>query len=265
LITVTTACYFEPPSGPYPQGRIVWTGTLGPDPGAANAADADHEIVITFDIIVDNGVLSSLNVATLNADLNGDGDFGDPGETPSASADAEWQADVPELPDTGFAPDRVTRLDESQQQTYAAISELQLEIPSLGIRIPILEIPSTGNSWDIRWLWDQAGLLQGTAYPGWAGNSVMAGHLYLPSGVAGPFAQLRNLRWGDEIIVHAHGLRHTYMVLEREYVLPNDVSVLEHEEYPWLTLITCHDYNEAQGTYNYRFVVRAVKIGIEAE
>jgi len=265
VITTTTECYFEGITGPYPNGRIVWTGSLGPDPGAANAADADHEIVITFDIILDNGVLSSLNVATLNADLNDDGDFGDPGETPSASASAEWQENEPELPNTGFAPDRVTMLDESQQPAYTAISELQLEIPSLGIRIPILGIPSTSNSWDIRWLRDQAGLLEGTAYPGWAGNSVMAGHLYLPSGVPGPFARLRDLRWGDEIIVHAHGLRHTYMVLEREYVLPNDTSVLQHEEYPWLTLITCHGYDEAQGTYNYRFVVRAVKIGVEAE
>jgi LPXTG-site transpeptidase (sortase) family protein len=156
-------------------------------------------------------------------------------------------------------------LDENQRQSYTAISQLDLEIPSLGIRIPIVSIPTAGNSWDITWLGNEAGLLEGTAYPGWAGNSAMAGHLYLPSGAPGPFAELTSLRWGDEIIVHAHGLRHTYMVLEREYVAPDDNSVLRHEEYPWLTLITCHDYDETLETFNYRYVVRAVKVRVEAQ
>jgi LPXTG-site transpeptidase (sortase) family protein len=263
-ITDTTACYFEAPSGAYPRGRIVWEGVIGPDLGASNATEAEHEIVISFNIIVDDGVLASLNVATLNADLNGDGDFDDPGETPSASADAEWEGE-PELPPTGFAPNTVTTLDESQRQTYTAISRLELEIPSLGIRMPIVWIPSAGTSWDVTWLGYEAGLLEGTAYPGWAGNSALAGHLHLPTGAPGPFADLTSLIWGDEIIVHAHGLRHTYMVLEREYVLPGDNSVLRHEEYPWLTLITCHDYDETLESFNYRYVVRAVKIRVEAE
>jgi LPXTG-site transpeptidase (sortase) family protein len=261
-MTITTECYFEGPTGPYPRGRVVWAGTLGPDPGAANAAEADHEIVITFNMIVNFGITTVQNLATLNADLNDDGDFGDPGETPAASAQAVWET---ELPGTGFPPDSNPILNRSLLRDNSAVSELQLEIPRLGIRIPILWLPSTDNSWDISWLWDQAGLLEGTAYPGLSGNSVMVGHTNLGSGMPGPFADLSHLWWGDEIIVHAHGLRHVYLVRERAYVLPNDVSVLRHEDDAWITLITCHDYDYAKGSYNYRLVVRAVRVRVNTE
>ena len=66
----------------------MWEGTLGPDPGAATADDAENEITITFNVLLDDGVTSAENLATLDADLNGDEDFDDPGESVAATADA---------------------------------------------------------------------------------------------------------------------------------------------------------------------------------
>jgi len=43
----------------------------------------------------------------------------------------------------------------------------------------------------------------------------------------------------------------------------NTSSVFEHEDYPWLTLITCKGYDEENDTYNWRVVVRAVQTRID--
>jgi sortase (surface protein transpeptidase) len=40
---------------------------------------------------------------------------------------------------------------------------------------------------------------------------------------------------------------------------------LKHEEYSWLTLITCKTYNERTGEYLQRTVVRAVLIKVVDE
>jgi LPXTG-site transpeptidase (sortase) family protein len=177
---------------------------------------------------------------------------------------AAWAKSIPALPATGFAPGRVTILRGSQP-AYTAMPELQLEVPTLGIRIPIVGVPAAGSSWNVTWLTNQAGWLEGTAYPSWTGNSVLTGHVYLTTGLPGPFVDLKTLRWGDEIIVHAYGYRHIYKVQTREYVLPDDVSVLSHEDDAWLTLITCNGYNSEQDAYRYRLVVRAVHVSAEKE
>jgi LPXTG-site transpeptidase (sortase) family protein len=262
--TTTTLCDYEGPSGAYPLGRIVWEGSLGPDFGAANADEAANEITITFSVRLDDGVKSVENVATLDANLNGDQDFDDPGESQAARAAAAWARSVPALPATGFAPGRETLLSGSQP-AYTAMPEVELEVPALGIRIPIVGVPAVGGSWDVTWLTNQAGWLQGTAYPSWLGNSVLTGHAYLATGLPGPFVELKTLHWGDEIIVHAYGYRHVYKVQTREYVSPNDLSVLSHEEDAWLTLITCNGYDEVQAAYRYRVVVRAVHVYAEKE
>jgi sortase (surface protein transpeptidase) len=45
--------------------------------------------------------------------------------------------------------------------------------------------------------------------------------------------------------------------------MPNDSSVMKHEEKPWLTLITCKDYDEKSKTYKNRTVVRAALVKVE--
>jgi hypothetical protein len=41
--------------------------------------------------------------------------------------------------------------------------------------------------------------------------------------------------------------------------------VTQHEEYDWLTLLTCESWNQLSQSYDYRRVVRAVLVGVEAE
>ncbi|MCL4275918.1 MAG: sortase [Anaerolineales bacterium] len=106
------------------------------------------------------------------------------------------------------------------------------------------------------------GWLNGTAFPGWKGNSALTSHAVLPDGTPGPFAKLGDLRWGDRIIVHSYGTAYTYEVRENRTISPNNMTVFKHEENAWLTLITCKNYNEAAGTYANRIAVRAVLIRV---
>ena len=49
-----------------------------------------------------------------------------------------------------------------------------------------------------------------------------------------------------------------------EYVRPNAIDLaLQHEDYPWLTLITCEGYDAESDTYTWRVVVQAVQVRIE--
>ena len=91
---------------------------------------------------------------------------------------------------------------------------------------------------------------------------MLTGHAYLSNGLAGPFVGLRSLLWGDEIILHAYGYRYVYQVRTRDYVLPSDVSALDHEDNAWLTLITCSGYDRVQDSFRYRVVVRAVLMDV---
>ncbi|HET7145127.1 MAG TPA: sortase, partial [Anaerolineales bacterium] len=134
------------------------------------------------------------------------------------------------------------------------------EIPSLNVNIPIVGVPLVNGAWDLTWLDSQAGWLNGTAFPGWDGNSVLTGHVYLSNGKPGPFVSLGNLKWGSKIIVHALGYTYTYEVRENLTVESNDTTILKHEDKAWLTLITCKTFNEGTNTYVSRIAVRAVLV-----
>jgi LPXTG-site transpeptidase (sortase) family protein len=173
---------------------------------------------------------------------------------------------VPRLPQTGFAPDKVTVLPEQPTDfSYTALGSLWLEIPRLGIKVDIVGVPFKGEDWNLTWLGSQAGFLAGTAYPTHAGNSGITAHAYLADGSPGPFVDLSKLRYGDQIIIHVSGQRYLYEVRENKLVHPSDLAVLRHEKYPWLTLLTCKSYSEATGSYQFRVAVRAVLVKVENE
>ena len=149
-------------------------------------------------------------------------------------------------------------------KAYADLGDLWLEIPSLQVKLPIVGVPLVDNFWDVSWLGDQAGWLNGTAFPTHAGNSVISAHVFDADGNPGPFANLEKLAWGDQVIVHAFGQEYVYSVRDSMLTAPGSVaSVIRHELYPWLTLITCQDYDEASNSYHYRVVVRAVQVEIK--
>jgi LPXTG-site transpeptidase (sortase) family protein len=169
-----------------------------------------------------------------------------------------------QLPSTGFAPGQQTLLPEQPASlSYAAYGDMTLELPSLGKEMTVLGVPRGDTGWDVRWLGASAGYLEGTAFPTWEGNSGLAGHTVLPDGTPGPFADLVKLSWGDQVIIHAWGQKYIYEVRDNSLVKPGQVDVLQHEELPWLTLITCQGYDETSGSYRWRRVVRAVLVAVQ--
>jgi LPXTG-site transpeptidase (sortase) family protein len=169
------------------------------------------------------------------------------------------------LPATGFAPNRVTTLaSQPADKAYSGLGDFWLEIPRLGMRMNIVGVPENGNSWDVSWLGNQAGWLNGTAYPTTAGNSVLTGHVYLANGKPGPFVAINTLWWGDLIIVHAGAVQYTYAVRSIAQVSPDSVSsAFKHESLPWITLMTCRGYDEASNSYQYRVLVGAVLVSVK--
>jgi LPXTG-site transpeptidase (sortase) family protein len=170
------------------------------------------------------------------------------------------------LPATGFAPGRLTLLSEQPlDSAYSGLGDLLLEIPRLDLQATIVGIPWGDAGWDVTWLWQQVGYLEGTAFPTWPGNTVLTGHVSLPDGSVGPFAGLRDLVWGDEIHIHAWGSQFTYEVRQVRLVSPNSAWPYRHEDLDWVTLVTCQGFDEEHGTYRSRLVIRAVLVDVRPE
>lgn len=171
------------------------------------------------------------------------------------------------LPATGFPRGDVTHLPiQPADKTYASFSNLRLEIPALKVSTPIVGVPLSQNGWDVTWLGKNAGWLNQTAFPTWAGNSVITAHVWDSYNQPGTFYKLKDLQYGDIIKIHAFGQIYTYEVRETKQIAPDNFSAaLRHEDKAWLTLITCEDYKTLFQTYSYRRVVRAVWVSVASE
>jgi len=168
------------------------------------------------------------------------------------------------LPNTGFQAD-VVSIPESKRgagDNFSSYSELIIEFPEFDQEFEIVGVPQVSGQWNLDWLSKrQVGFLNGTAFPTFEGNSVISGHLYNYDGTKGPFYRINELQWGDEIMIRHNGTSYTYSVRAViQGLAPNDLSVIEHRERDWLTLITCQGYDEASGNYLWRSVVQAVLI-----
>jgi LPXTG-site transpeptidase (sortase) family protein len=171
------------------------------------------------------------------------------------------------LPNTGFAPEKVTYLPpRTENENYQQYSDLWLEIPALKVKADIVGVPQEQVSWDISWLGNEVGYLYGSAFPTHSGNSVITGHVYLPSGLPGPFVRVSSLKWGDRINVHAYGQTYIYEVRSVDYLKPGDVSkAFVHKDESWVTLLTCRNYDAHTDSYRQRVAIRAVLISVENE
>jgi LPXTG-site transpeptidase (sortase) family protein len=183
-----------------------------------------------------------------------------------------YEADVlsppSSLPKTGFAPNHITSLPaQPANLTYNNLGDIWLEIPSLNIKTDIIGVPQSSNGWNVDWLGQSAGWLNGTAFPSWEGNSVITAHVTDSNGKNGPFANIKNLKHGDKIIVHMYGEKYIFEVRNSNMVTPSSTkSALEHlEGHSYLTLITCQTYNPLSDSYLFRRVVRAVLMETQME
>jgi LPXTG-site transpeptidase (sortase) family protein len=251
----------NPSKGTYDRNTNIWTvgdlangetATLDITVKATKPGNYKNQVAVTA-----MGIYADTNPANNNAETKVSVKDDDPGPKPITNPFL--------IPVTGFQPGVVTDLSRVPHETYLATAEVTLEIPSLGVKIPIVGVPKKDGTWNVAWLGNEAGWLEGSAFPSWKGNSVLTGHVYLYNGKPGPFAKLIDLQYGDKVIVHAYGQKYTFVVQTNMAVKPNDSSVMKHEETPWLTLITCRDYDAKNDTYINRTVVRAALLTIDEE
>ena len=167
------------------------------------------------------------------------------------------------LPSTGFAPETITTLAAQPESAGYASTAMTLSIPKLGITQTIMGVPQSPDGWNVSWLGNGVGYLAGTAFPTWAGNTVLTGHVWNADGSPGIFHGLDQLQHGDQFTITAWGLTYTYEVRDSEQVYATNLSVLEHSDYDIVTLLTCEDFSEWSGAYRYRRVVTAVLIDVK--
>lgn len=129
-------------------------------------------------------------------------------------------------------------------------------IPALDVYTKLVEAPIQGSTWDVSDFFDELAHLEGTAVPGTAGNTVIAGHVTTTRGL-GPFRNLDQILPGESVIVKDYDVEYTYVVTEVYEVSPKDIEVTYNTNNAMLTLISCADWNPARRTYNKRIVVRA--------
>ena len=247
--------------------QIYWSGEIGPDRGADDEDEAENEVVITFLVDIPMSLNTASNQSTAVVDSNGNGDYDDDEVTAASVAESNksvWHRYSSTLPESGFAPNKVTTLPPQPADLYKSDANLKIKIPSLQISADVVNVPVIDNQWQVSWLGNRLGFLEGTAFPTWNGNTGITGHVVDADGMPGIFHNLKDLKWGDEIFVNAYGQVYVYEVRTVDkYVRPDDTSsVYQHEDYPWLTLVTCRDYDEDRDSYDWRVVVRAVQTRI---
>lgn len=127
------------------------------------------------------------------------------------------------------------------------------------IRIPAIDVDEV-----VRWGISAPTIDKGVAWwPGTAefghlGNVVLAGHR---TKLTRPFYSLHTLEAGDEILLEADGVVHTYQVTRTEIVESTALWIVDQTPEYTLTLFSCHPlYSERQ-----RIVVRAVLVSPPAD
>lgn len=170
------------------------------------------------------------------------------------------------LPATGFSQSHVTALPKQPaDKAYDSAAQLTLNIPSIGVDASIVGVPQSGSSWDVTWLGRSVGYLNGTAFPTWAGNSVITGHVWDANNQPGVFAKLRNLSVGSTFTVKAFGATYTYIVRENRAVWNDSANAVAFQHMAgksWITLVTCEGYSQWQDLYSFRRIVRAELVGV---
>lgn len=183
---------------------------------------------------------------------------------PDPAADArETTAQQWSIPTTGFPPGVLTEVG-TPRTAYDRESSILLEIPKLRLKLGVVGVPQVDGTWSLDWLGGAAGWLEGTAFPGLDGNSVITSHVVSRFGSPGPFARLHGLTTGDYIFLSAFSRRYVYEVRSVANLSAADTSIFNHETTPALTLVTCSRYNEETRTYDARLVVRAALIQVTA-
>jgi LPXTG-site transpeptidase (sortase) family protein len=120
----------------------------------------------------------------------------------------------------------------------------RLEAPAIGFSTTVLE------GADDKTLARAAGHVEETAFPGEAGNTVIAGHRDTV------FRPVRNLHVGDALVLTTSEYIYRYRITGKRIVRPDKLDLLEPTTHRVLTLVTCYPFTFI-GHAPQRFIVRA--------
>jgi LPXTG-site transpeptidase (sortase) family protein len=157
---------------------------------------------------------------------------------------ANFNVDV-EPPDQSlWSSGRIASYAESLTDDTSEVIGL-FSIPRLDLEVPLYDKASD--------LHMDRGIarIDGTSQPGEAGNMGIAGHR------DGYFRVLKDIKFGDELIVTSVNGPQTYRVEQLMIVDPSSVEVLDQTEETAITLVTCYPFYFV-GHAPERFIVRAV-------
>ena len=157
---------------------------------------------------------------------------------------------ITELPATGFPTSMDLPLAVRPEAFTGTDLNLRIKIPVIGVDTELMAVPETERTWDVEWLQDQAGLLDGTALPG-EGISIIAAHNTLNAEKTGPFFRLSALQKNDTVLISgADGSVQIFRVFANELLDPGDmdklVSIAQNGNNT-LVLVTCENESAAGG------------------
>ncbi|MBQ4513980.1 MAG: sortase [Anaerolineaceae bacterium] len=165
----------------------------------------------------------------------------------------------PILPETGFSARHAQPLPEKPLDLNYRRTGWLLQIPRLSLAANLVTVPVDPGSgrYDVAWLGENVGLLDGYALPG-EGTAIVTGHNHLNTTEAGPFALLRDLKLGDTVFLSSpDGEFRIYTVYANEKIAEDDFAALEKitgAYDPSITFITCEDERTGGGYANRRIV-----------
>lgn len=140
-----------------------------------------------------------------------------------------------------------------------------ISIPSIDVYAPVVPLnlrvfPDNNVTWDTSEITSQVGYLQGTAWLGEGGNTVLGGHSELDGRAPTVFYDLDKVALGDEIIITEDGRELRYVVVSLQAVAPDDLSAIQPTTSERLTIITCDTTSFDDDEYNRRVVVVAERV-----
>ncbi|MBR6090106.1 MAG: sortase, partial [Anaerolineaceae bacterium] len=198
--------------------------------------------------------------------LNGKLEKVSPTETPTETPEPTSTPEPPgcpcvwccgTLPRTGFSSGRSTVLPVQPKDVDYKPTRMLLQIPVLNIRTELVTVPLKDGIWQVEWLKDRAGVLEGSALPG-KGISIVAAHNTLDHTEYGPFAMLREAEINDLITVKtANGSVSSFRVYANVLLEPDDMQKLVKiagQEENSLVLVTCENESVEGGYLNRRVV-----------
>jgi len=150
---------------------------------------------------------------------------------------------------TGAAPRWALDPVKSADAAWNAVRPTRVRMPRVGVDTSVIEAGFSLGAWDVP-RYSAAHYWPVAAYPGTAGNIVIAGHVGYRDTI---FNYLPGARMGDELYLTSNGVERRYVVSEILTLLPDETWVLNPTDTEVVTLITCVPI----GVYSHRLIVRA--------